>query len=135
MSNVLALTEVSPRSFWSLVREDSLLESAHLSYPRVVNSWTDLLEILKQHDRPTMVMFYKAGCKPCYSIESFFKKKAQVQGVPALRIDVADFDPRDKFNTPILPEFKVLDASGKELWRKTGGNPSVVTEGLEAAKK
>ena len=121
----------APASFWSLVRGESSLESIHMD----TKTMEGLKAVLKQNKSPTLVMFgFASG--PSNELRPYFEKQAAAKGVKALYFRVYNSnDVIDAYNLQKFPTFKLIDATGKELWSKSGNLESIVSEAVDYAKK
>ena len=120
LSNVHASVESSRQSFWSLVRGDNLLDSAHLAVPEL-GTMDELNSFLQQNGRRAVVLFGANWCGSCKKLKPGFENLTGSAKVPAAYIDV-DRNPAaaEKYNIIGIPALRVIDTSGTATW----SNPS-----------
>ena len=125
----------SPASFWSLLRGDSLAQTAHLAVPEP-KTLAELKSLLQKNGKLTLVVFGAAWCGPSRFAYAYFDQKVTAAGVPGIWVDIdKNEQAANAYEFHATPTFKVLDKTGAEKWSMTQGALPAIDKGIEFIKK
>ena len=132
---VQASAQSSPAGFWSLVRGDNLVQSAHMYRLSKPGTLSEFNTILKQNRKPTLVMFgsrwYLLGSR----METRFISQAPRYDFPFMEVETdINKETASKYGFRTNPTYMLISTDGNNLWSITGEGEGYVNRAIEVAR-